>query len=94
VGRRRPAAAGAECSPRGERGHWEQGSVWDRVTVPGGQNGNGLLTGGPGAVKYIFKFPNSTQTYKFKKETFPSTKNIKTLHAATFGYFEQISKLG
>jgi hypothetical protein len=45
---------------RGERGHREQGGAWDRTTVPGGQNGNGPPTGGPGPAKYIFKFSNST----------------------------------
>jgi hypothetical protein len=63
------------CSPRGERG----------------QNANGLLTSGPGLVKYNFKFPNSTQICKFKKEVFPCSKNIRTLHAARFEYFEQLS---
>jgi hypothetical protein len=41
----------------------------------------------------IFKFPNSTQTCKFKKEAFLSRKNIKTLHAAIFEFFEQCSPL-
>jgi hypothetical protein len=43
-------------------GHREQGSARDQATIPGGQNGNGLLTSGPGPVKYIFKFPNPTET--------------------------------
>jgi hypothetical protein len=52
-----------------------------------GENGNGLLTGGPGPVKSIFNFSNSTQICKFKKEAFYSSKNIQTLHAATLEYF-------
>jgi hypothetical protein len=81
-------------TPRGERGHQEQGSTRDRVTVPGSQNGNGPLIGGPGLVIYIFKFPNNTQTYKFKKEAFHCSKNIQTLHATRIEYFEQLSQLG
>jgi hypothetical protein len=58
---------GAERSPCGEHGHREQGHARDWATVPSGQNGNELLTVGRGPAKSIFKFSNSTQTYKFKK---------------------------
>jgi hypothetical protein len=78
----------------GERGQREQGGAWDRTTVPGGQNGNEPPTGGPGPAKYIFKFSNSTQTCKYKKEAFPYSKNIHSLHAAIFEYLEQLSQLG
>jgi hypothetical protein len=49
----------------------EQDGDWDRATVSDGQNGNGPLTGGPGLEEDIFRFPNSTQICKFKKELFP-----------------------
>jgi hypothetical protein len=75
-------------------GNWEQSGTWDWLTIPGGQNGNGPLTGGPGPVKSIFKFSNSTQNCKFKKEAFPCPKNIKTLYMARLEYFEQLSQLG
>jgi hypothetical protein len=82
------------CSPRGEHGHQEQGDVRDQATVSGSQNRNGPLTGGPDLVKYIFKFPNSTQTCKFKKEALSCCKNIQTLHDSRFEYFEQLYQLG
>jgi hypothetical protein len=68
--------------------------AWDQATVPSSQYGNGPLTCGPGLVKYIFKFPNSTQICKFIKETFAWTKNIKTFHATRFEYFQQLFQLG
>jgi hypothetical protein len=46
-GRRRPAATGAEHSLHGECGHQEQGGVWDRATVPGGQKEMGRQHVGP-----------------------------------------------
>jgi hypothetical protein len=52
-------------------GNREQDGDWDRATVSDGQNGNGPLTGGPGLEEDIFRFPNSTQICKFKKELFP-----------------------
>jgi hypothetical protein len=59
---------GGQSTGGGDR---EQGGDWDRATVPDGQNGNGPLTGGPGLEEDIFRFPNSTQICKFKKELFP-----------------------
>jgi hypothetical protein len=64
------------------------------VTIPGGQNGNGPLTGGPSPVKSIFKFSNSTKSWKFKKEAFPCSKNTQTLQPARLDHFEQLYKLG
>jgi hypothetical protein len=60
----------------------------------GRSNVNELLTSGPDPVKLSFKFPNSTQTCKFKKEAFPCSKNIQTLHATRFEYCEQHYLLG
>jgi hypothetical protein len=68
---------------RRERGHYAvTGSVLSDVSAV--RNRRGLLTGGSGLVKYIFKFSNSTQICKFKKEAFICSKNIKTLYAAIF----------
>jgi hypothetical protein len=60
------------------------------VTIPGGENGNEPLTCGPSPVKFIFKFPNCTQSCKFKKEVFPSSKNTQTFYAARFEYLEYL----
>jgi hypothetical protein len=49
-----PHAAAPSGSIRGERGHREQSSARDRVTIPGSQNGKGPLTCGPGPIKKIF----------------------------------------
>jgi hypothetical protein len=48
----------------------------------------------PRPVKYIFKYLNSTQMYKSKREAFLCSKNIQTLYAARFQYFQQLSQLG
>jgi hypothetical protein len=68
--------------------------MWVRSLARAVRNRHWPLTGGPGPVKYIFKISNSTQTCKFKTEGFLCSKNIQTLHAARFEYFEHLSPLG
>jgi hypothetical protein len=48
---------------------------------------------GPAWLNIFSKISNSTQISKFKKEAFPCSKNIKTLHDAKFEYFEQLYPL-
>jgi hypothetical protein len=90
-GRRRPAPSG---SPHGEHGHWEQGGLWDQVTILGSQNGNGPLTSRPGPVKKFFQNSTLHSNLQIKKGSIPLLQNIKTLHGDKITYFEELSKLG
>jgi hypothetical protein len=86
-----PPAPSALWGVRSATGN--KGGTWDQAAVPGGET---KMAYGMWAryVKEFFKFPNSTQTCKFKREAFPCSKNIQIVHEARLECFEQLSPLG
>jgi hypothetical protein len=66
-----PSALHAVSAATGNR-EWAS----DQAPTPGSQNGNGLLTGGPGLVKSFSNFQTPLKIVNSKKEAFPYSRNI------------------
>jgi hypothetical protein len=54
-----------------------RGGAWDRATILGGQNGNGLLTSGPGSVKQFSNFQTPLKIVNPKKKPSLAQKIFK-----------------